>query len=90
MIKDLSYLKLIKVGNNIEDNIFIAEQKILNTDGLLDKIPEEYLSHKEKYENAVRKNVLFLKAMKKLQDPNISGLDNARYKLKSELFNLAH
>ncbi|XP_026319545.1 probable peroxisomal acyl-coenzyme A oxidase 1 [Hyposmocoma kahamanoa] len=59
------------------------EQKILNTEGILDTIPEEYLSHKEKYENAVRKNVLFLKAMKELEDPNVSQLENAKALFRS-------
>lgn len=58
---------------------FIAEQKILNTEGLLDKVPEEYLSHKEKYENAIRKVVIYLKVMKELEDPNLSDSENLRY-----------
>ncbi|KAJ0182748.1 hypothetical protein K1T71_002117 [Dendrolimus kikuchii] len=38
------------------------EEKVLSIKGLFgQEIPEEYLSHKEKYENAIRKAVLFYK-----------------------------
>ncbi|VVC95919.1 unnamed protein product [Leptidea sinapis] len=42
------------------------ENKIFSIKELKDEIPDEYLSHKEKYENALRKAVLLLKAMKKI------------------------
>ncbi|XP_013149592.1 PREDICTED: probable peroxisomal acyl-coenzyme A oxidase 1 [Papilio polytes] len=44
------------------------EQKVLSVKGLLDDTPEEYLSHKEKYENAIRKSVLFYKTLQLLDD----------------------
>ncbi|XP_045447152.1 probable peroxisomal acyl-coenzyme A oxidase 1 [Melitaea cinxia] len=46
------------------------EKKILSIKGIRDEIPEEYLSHKEKYENAVRKSVLLYKAIKDNNDKN--------------------
>ncbi|XP_039754797.1 probable peroxisomal acyl-coenzyme A oxidase 1 [Pararge aegeria] len=39
------------------------EQNILSIEGLQDDIPEEYLSHKEKYENGLRKTLLMCKAL---------------------------
>ncbi|XP_045771505.1 probable peroxisomal acyl-coenzyme A oxidase 1 [Maniola jurtina] len=40
------------------------EQNVLSVKGLLDVVPEEYLSHKEKYENSVRKSLMMIKALK--------------------------
>ncbi|KAG6460350.1 hypothetical protein O3G_MSEX011938, partial [Manduca sexta] len=54
------------------------EIKVLSVKGLLDEVPEEYLSHKEKYENAIRKAVLFFKTIQKLLDPDHSEMERAR------------
>ncbi|CAG4986312.1 unnamed protein product [Parnassius apollo] len=54
------------------------EQKVLNVKGLLDDIPEEYLSHKEKYENAVRKAVLYYRILQKENHSNISDEEKTR------------
>ncbi|KAJ8736597.1 hypothetical protein PYW08_007253 [Mythimna loreyi] len=53
------------------------ETKVLSTKGLIDDVPEEYLSHKEKYENSVRKGVVLYKAMKESEDPNLTEQDKA-------------
>lgn len=45
---------------------------------LLDDVPEEYLSHKEKYENAVRKAVLLFKVLKGTEDPSKSGMEQTK------------
>lgn len=50
--------------------MFFSEKKLLSIKGIRDEIPEEYLSHKEKYENAVRKSVLLYKAIKDTNDKN--------------------
>ncbi|KAG7310802.1 hypothetical protein JYU34_003629 [Plutella xylostella] len=44
------------------------ENDILSHKELFDSIPEEYLSHKEKYENAIRKTVLYYRLMQKYQN----------------------
>lgn len=59
----------------------ITESKVLSTKGLIDDVPEEYLSHKEKYENAVRKAVLLYRAMKESEDPNQTEQEKAKYVL---------
>ncbi|CAH0592214.1 unnamed protein product [Chrysodeixis includens] len=61
------------------------ENKVLSTEGLLDKIPEDFLSHKEKYENAVRKAVLFYRALNNAQDPNMSDQEKANATYRSLL-----
>lgn len=45
---------------------------------LKDDVPEEYLSHKEKYENAVRKAVLFYKVSEETEDPSKSEMERTR------------
>ena len=52
---------------------------MLSTKGLIDEVPEEYLSHKEKYENAIRKAVLLYRAMKDAEDPNQTEQEKAKY-----------
>ncbi|KAJ0182750.1 hypothetical protein K1T71_002119 [Dendrolimus kikuchii] len=41
------------------------EEMVLSIDGLKDPVPEEYMSHKEKYENSIRKACLFVEALQK-------------------------
>jgi acyl-CoA oxidase len=42
---------------------------------LQDKVPASYLSHKERYENAVRKAVLVVNKIKELQADGRGGVD---------------
>ncbi|XP_059058335.1 probable peroxisomal acyl-coenzyme A oxidase 1 [Achroia grisella] len=55
------------------------EDKVLSVKELRDVIPEEYLSHKEKYENAIRKAILFYKVQKTLEDTKLSEQERIRY-----------
>ncbi|CAH2049995.1 unnamed protein product, partial [Iphiclides podalirius] len=48
------------------------EQRVLSVKGLLDDIPEEYLSHKEKYENAIRKSALLYRTLQPYDDDGMS------------------
>ncbi|XP_052748855.1 probable peroxisomal acyl-coenzyme A oxidase 1 [Galleria mellonella] len=61
------------------------EDKVLSVKELRDEIPEEYLSHKEKYENAIRKAVLFYKVQKSLDDPNQSDHERIRNSYRSTI-----
>ncbi|XP_049873464.1 probable peroxisomal acyl-coenzyme A oxidase 1 [Pectinophora gossypiella] len=61
------------------------EAKVLSVKGLLDEVPEEYLSHKEKYENAVRKSVILFKILKDMEDPNASEIERTRSKFKNRV-----
>ncbi|KAL4719693.1 hypothetical protein ACJJTC_015198 [Scirpophaga incertulas] len=54
------------------------ENKVLSIKDLRDEVPEEYLSHKEKYENAVRKAVIYYKVMREHDDPNKSFYEKIR------------
>lgn len=45
--------------------------------GLRDEIPEEYLSHKDRYENVIRKSIIYQKTMDRLQDPNLNEMEKA-------------
>lgn len=60
------------------NDFYCLEQKVLSVQGLLDDTPEEYLSHKEKYENAIRKSVLFYKTLQMLDDDNMSVDERTR------------
>nr|XP_032529066.1 probable peroxisomal acyl-coenzyme A oxidase 1 [Danaus plexippus plexippus] len=51
------------------------ENKVLSTKGLLDEIPEEYLSHKEKYENVIRKCVKLHRALLEYDDLRDKPID---------------
>lgn len=42
-------------------------------------VPDEYLSHKEKYENSMRKAVLLFSILRKIQKDNNTDLTNYRY-----------
>uniref|UniRef100_A0A2A4IZR4 Acyl-coenzyme A oxidase n=1 Tax=Heliothis virescens TaxID=7102 RepID=A0A2A4IZR4_HELVI len=72
-------------GAKATENRRKLERKVLSTKGLIDDVPEEYLSHKEKYENAVRKAVLFYKAMKDAEDPNQTEQERANAAYRSLL-----
>ncbi|CAH2102902.1 unnamed protein product [Euphydryas editha] len=59
------------------------EKKVLSVKGIRDEIPEDYLSHKEKYENAVRKSVLLYKALKDYNRNDISLEEKIRGNLRN-------
>lgn len=40
-----------------------------------DKVPTSYLSHKEKYEEAIRKSTLVFKKIRELQEEGRDGVD---------------
>ncbi|CAB3239676.1 unnamed protein product [Arctia plantaginis] len=61
------------------------EARVLKTKGLQDDIPEEYLSHKEKYENAIRKAVTYYRVIKETADPNQSDEERAMSSYRSLL-----
>nr|XP_026497149.1 probable peroxisomal acyl-coenzyme A oxidase 1 [Vanessa tameamea] len=61
------------------------EEKVLNVKGIRDEIPEDYLSHKEKYENAVRKSVLLYKALREYTDTNIPFDEKIRANLRNSI-----
>ncbi|XP_052738749.1 probable peroxisomal acyl-coenzyme A oxidase 1 isoform X2 [Bicyclus anynana] len=49
---------------------------ILNIKELWDDVPEEYLSHKERYENAIKKAFIVLKVLRQLHTGNIQITDH--------------
>lgn len=61
------------------------EQFFLNDPELNYKVPPEYLSHKEKYEEAVRKTCLIFKKVQELQEQGKAGMDNFREILGGQL-----
>ncbi|XP_045495057.1 probable peroxisomal acyl-coenzyme A oxidase 1 [Colias croceus] len=50
------------------------EERVLSVKEIRDEIPEEYLSHKEKYENAIRKAVILHKVMNTNANDGMSSL----------------
>ncbi|XP_075992761.1 acyl-coenzyme A oxidase 1-like [Anticarsia gemmatalis] len=82
-VQELTYY--LDGGVQATENRRKLEDRVLSTKGLLDEIPEEYLSHKEKYENAIRKAVMFYRAMQKAADPNLSEQDKATAAYRSLL-----
>lgn len=44
----------------------------------IDAVPSVYLSHKEKYELAVKKACLLFKMIRKLQEEENTGMENYR------------
>ncbi|KAL4713845.1 hypothetical protein ACJJTC_015499, partial [Scirpophaga incertulas] len=59
--------------------------KVLSIKDLRDEVPEEYLSHKEKYENAVRKAVIYYKVMREHDDPNKSFYEKIRMSFRDSI-----
>ncbi|XP_053611180.1 probable peroxisomal acyl-coenzyme A oxidase 1 [Plodia interpunctella] len=55
-----------------------VENRVLSVKGILDEVPEEYLSHKDKYENAIRKAVLLFKVLKDVQNPGQTEMEKVR------------
>ncbi|XP_060803917.1 probable peroxisomal acyl-coenzyme A oxidase 1 isoform X2 [Amyelois transitella] len=54
------------------------ENKVLSVEGILDKVPEEYLSYKDRYENAIRKSVLLFKVLREIQDSKQTQMEKVR------------
>ncbi|XP_072946829.1 acyl-coenzyme A oxidase 1-like [Epargyreus clarus] len=61
------------------------ENKVLSVPGILDEVPEEYLSHKEKYENAIRKGTLLYRTLEAAQDPTQDEDDTVILHLRSTI-----
>lgn len=59
--------------------ILLLEKYFLEDPELRSKVPLEYLSHKEKYEEAVRKACLLFKKVQQLQQEGKGGMDNFRF-----------
>ncbi|XP_037043884.1 probable peroxisomal acyl-coenzyme A oxidase 1 [Bradysia coprophila] len=57
---------------NVKKKRFI-ESYFLNDPELQDKVPTSYLSHKEVYEDSIRKSTIVLRKLKTLQDEGICG-----------------
>ncbi|CAH0405627.1 unnamed protein product [Chilo suppressalis] len=62
-----------------------TENKILSIKGIRDVVPEEYLSHKERYENAIRKAVLYYRAAKQMEDSTKSVFENFRMNFRNSI-----
>lgn len=56
-----------------------TESYFLNDPELQDKVPTSYLSHKEVYEDSIRKSAIVLKKLKTLQDEGNCGPELQRY-----------
>lgn len=54
----------------------ISEKFFLSDPELKSNVPLEYLSHKEKYEESVRKACLLFKKVQQLQSEGRGGIDN--------------
>lgn len=55
--------------------IFV-EKFFFDDPSLVDKAPSAYLSHKEVYENSVKKSTIIVKKIKQLQAEGKDGIDN--------------
>lgn len=55
---------------------YFSEDYFLNDPELDDKVPLSFLSHKEVYEESVRKAVIAFKKIRHLQDTGKDGIDN--------------
>lgn len=63
---------------------YFTEQFFLTDPELKDTVPNEYLSHKEKYEVAVRKACLIMKKIREFSEQGHGGVDS--YRSAIELF----
>ncbi|XP_050519552.1 probable peroxisomal acyl-coenzyme A oxidase 1 [Diabrotica virgifera virgifera] len=61
------------------------ESFFLDDPSLRSKVPLEYLSHKEKYEEAVRQSCLLFRKVQELQNEGKGGMDNFREILGGQL-----
>lgn len=60
----------------IVSHFYFTENFFLNDPELEDKTPNYYKSHKEKYENSIRKAVVVCKKIKQLQEQGKDGVEN--------------
>lgn len=60
-------------------NFLFTENFFLNDPELKSSDPVEYMSHKEKYESAMRKACTLFSKVQELQSQGRGGMDNFRY-----------
>nr|CAI5843398.1 unnamed protein product [Callosobruchus analis] len=72
-------------GDLIHYVAYFPEEFFLSDPELKSKVPLEYLSHKEKYEEAVRKACLLFRKVIQLQNEGKGGMDNFREVLGGQL-----
>lgn len=56
--------------------LFISEEFFLSDPAFEDEVPSAYLSHKEMYENAIRKSTIIFRKIRQLQEEGKDGVDN--------------
>ncbi|XP_050313924.1 probable peroxisomal acyl-coenzyme A oxidase 1 [Anthonomus grandis grandis] len=76
--KIIELTHLLDGGSKKTEERRAREKFFLEDPELKSKIPLEYLSHKEKYEEAVRKACLVFKKVQQLQNEGKGGMDNFR------------
>lgn len=54
---------------------FILENLVLSAKELKDEVPEEYMSYKEKYENAIRKSCIMYEQFHNCKDTNLHEME---------------
>ncbi|KAI8438110.1 hypothetical protein MSG28_010742 [Choristoneura fumiferana] len=59
------------------------ENRVFSIQGLRDAVPDEYMSHKERYENAVRKAVIMHQTLGTLEDKTLTEYETARLALRA-------
>lgn len=69
-----NYVKELQRSKFTDYDLF-TENFFLSDPELKDKVPQSYLSHKEKYEEAIRKSTLVFKKIRKLQEEGRDGVD---------------
>ncbi|XP_060516308.1 probable peroxisomal acyl-coenzyme A oxidase 1 [Cylas formicarius] len=81
----LELTHLLDGGQNKTEERWARQKFFLEDPELKSKVPLEYLSHKEKYEEAVRKACLIFKKVQQLQNEGKGGMDNFREILGGQL-----
>lgn len=69
----VTYLLITEYSTTVSCVFLIAEEFFLNDPELRSPVPMEYLSHKEKYEEAVRLSCLLFKKINKWLSSHESG-----------------
>ncbi|XP_028031521.1 probable peroxisomal acyl-coenzyme A oxidase 1 [Bombyx mandarina] len=69
---------LIDGGAHLTEERKKREEKVLKEGIHIDQVPSEYLSHKEKYELAIKKASLMFKLLRKWQEEENTGMENYR------------
>lgn len=64
--------------SNYTNKYFFTENFFLEDPELRSEVPLEYLSHKEKYEEAVRKACILFRKVQELQNEGKGGMENFR------------